>query len=317
VLQGGKSGKSMQLMPTDWMHASTLSAIDAEDTKESNKIAYMARAMIMATFPHSKPDSHVFQRTNGDYTLSMIGHPEFGLPYGSTLRFLFIWLITQAVDKRSPEIQLGKSFSDFIKKLGMQRGGGKRGNATRIRDQMMRLLTCSISSIYQDKKKGICDANQFHISRSFQFCWNPLEAENKSFLSNSKIILSQDFYNELLKSAVPIQFGSVKLLQKSPLQIDIYIWLTYKFFNLKKEQTIAWKTLKNQFGCDYANADGVFHFRRKFIQSLKKVLFVYPTANVYTDNKGITLYPSETLDYHIKCNFLYLKQSPSHFKLMH
>lgn len=268
--------------------------IDAETRQVTEQPAFMARAMIMATLPHSKPDAHVFQRTNGNYTLSMIGNPQFGLPYGSTLRILLIWLTTEAVLKRTLEIHLGKSFASFLKKLGMRSNGGKRGNATRIRDQMMRLLTCSISSIYYDNKHGRCASNQLHISRSFQFWWNPLETNDKAFLQDSKIILSKDFYDELIKFSVPINLEAIHFLRKSPLQIDIYIWLTHKFFNLKKELTISWNNLKNQFGCDYANVDGVFHFKRKFVQSVKKVWMIYPDANVQMDAKGIVLYPSET-----------------------
>lgn len=64
----------------------------------------------------------------------------------------------------------------------MQNGGGKRGNRTRICDQMMRLLTSSLLCVYHDKKKGICDGNQFHISRSFQFWWSPLKTSGKNLL---------------------------------------------------------------------------------------------------------------------------------------
>lgn len=266
------------------------------DSKKDN-IAYMARAMVSATLPHSKPESDIFQRKNGDYTLTMTAHPLWGLPYGSLARLILVWLTTEAVIKKSPEINLGKSFASFLKKLELRNSGGKRGNTTRVREQLMRLLTCSISCVYHDRKKGICESDQFHISRSFQLWWNPIESNQKEILSNSKIVLSKDFYDELVNSAIPINFDSLKLLRKSSLQIDIYIWLTHKFSSIKKETFILWKNLKDQFGCNYANEDGVFNFRRKFIQALTKILFAYPAANVYPDKRGITLFQSDT---HIK-----------------
>ena len=41
--------------------------------KEAGTLAFMARAMVMATLPHSKPDGFLFQRKNGHYTLTMDG----------------------------------------------------------------------------------------------------------------------------------------------------------------------------------------------------------------------------------------------------
>lgn len=265
--------------------------------KENKELAYMARSMVSATLPHSKSEKNIFQRQNGNYVLTMTANPMFGLPYGSTPRELLIWITTEAVIKKSPELNLGTSFSAFLKKLEMRNSGGKRGNTTRIRDQMMRLLTCSISCIYHDKKKGICDANQFHIGRSFQLWWNPIEINQKNFSPNSKIILSESFYDELVSSPIPINFTALKSLRKSPLQVDIYIWLTYKFSSLNQEMFITWSSLKHQFGCNYKNVDGTHNFRRKFIEALKKVWLVYPEANVNPDQKGITLLPSDT---HIK-----------------
>ncbi|MHB1949808.1 MAG: replication protein RepA [Gammaproteobacteria bacterium] len=272
----------------------------AESDKQTKKVSYMARAMVMATLPHSKSNDLIFQRKNGNYTLTITANPEFGLPYGSIPRMLFAWITTVTVNQKnpSPEIDLGKSFNSFLKKLRLQNGGGERGSSTRVRDQMMRLLSCTISSVYHDQKKGICQSDQFLISRSFQLWWNPLQPGHKRFLPSSKITLAKDFFEELIRSPVPIDFESLNLLRRSPLQIDIYIWLTYRFSFLKKETLIPWGLLKQQFGSDYAeDSEGTRNFKKKFLLALKKVWLVYPAANVFPSEKGLTLYPSDT---HVK-----------------
>lgn len=267
-------------------------------TQPGEDIAYMARAMVSATLPHSQPKENIFQRQNGNYILTMTANPLIGLPSGSTARLILIWLTTEAVKKKSLEIKLGKSFSSFLKKLEMRNSGGKRGNATRVREQMMRLLSCNISCTYIDKKKGICESDQFHISRSFKLWWNPLQAEQKEFLQDSKIILAKDFYDELVKGSIPINYEALSVLRRSPLQIDIYVWLTYRFSFLKEQVFIPWVSLKNQLGCDYTDdSQGLRNFKRKFLQALKKVWLIYPEANVSPDEKGLTLYPSDT---HVK-----------------
>lgn len=280
----------------DKMIAELFSIKENDDVKAKVSLAFMARSIVLATLPHSKSNEIVFQRKNGYYTLTMTANPQFGLPYGSIPRIILAWLTTEAVGKKSPEIDLGKSFSSFLKKLELQSGGGKRGNSTRVREQMMRLLTCSISCIYLDKKRGICEGEQYNISRSFKLWWNPLKTEyTKGFLSNSKIVLAKDFFEELIKSPIPIDFDALALLRQSPLQIDIYIWLTYRFSFLKNETFIPWALLKNQFGSDYADdAQGTRNFKKKFLQALKKVWLVYPEANVSPNGKGLTLFKSDT-----------------------
>lgn len=277
-------------------------ATEIQNNQETTQLAFMARALVMATLPHSKPNNNYFERKNGSYTLSMQANPNYGLPYGSIPRLLLAWLTTEAISKKSPEIHLGNTLTSFLKKLNLRHGGGIRGNATRVRDQLIRLLTCRISCLYEDKKKGICEGDQFNISRSFKLWWNPIDTQQKEFLTGSKIILSADFFEELIKSPVPVSFDTLNILRQSPLQIDLYIWLTHRFFSLKQETLIAWKTLKDQFGSDYLSyasdpTRGLRNFKTKFIQALKKVLLVYGQANVCPNEKGLLLYPSDT---HVK-----------------
>ncbi len=277
-------------------------AIQARDEMNKSHLAYMVRALVKATLPHSKPDGFYFERKNGHLTLSMIANPKFGLPYGSIPRMLLAWITTEAVSKSSPEVYLGNTLTSFLKKLKLRHGGGKRGNATRVRKQMLRLLTCKISCIYENKREGICEADEFTISKSFKLLWDPIKAKQDEFLEGSKIILSADFFDELIKNPVPINFDTLMLLRQSPMQIDIYVWLTHRFYSLQKETLIPWQALKNQFGSNFESSEsdptrGIRNFKTKFLQALRKVMAVYQTANVCPSDKGLMLLPSET---HVK-----------------
>jgi hypothetical protein len=46
-------------------------ALDEEEAQKAGAIGYMARAMVQATMPHSKPKETYFERKNGNYTLFM------------------------------------------------------------------------------------------------------------------------------------------------------------------------------------------------------------------------------------------------------
>ncbi len=273
-------------------------AIETEDALSAGHIGYMVRAMVMATLPHSKPDGLFFQRKNGLFTLSIIANPKYGLPYGALPRILLAWITTEVVRRKSPIIELGKTLSAFLQSLNLSRQGGVRGDITRLRDQMLRLFTSHISYTYQDSKNGCTKGENFLIARAYELWWNPIESKTNTLLSNSCVTLSQDFFNEIIKKPIPINVKVLQVLRRSPLQIDIYQWLTYRFSYLKKCKTIPWFILKNQFGSDYAdNTHGLRNFKAKFLEALNTVLTVYSTANVTIEQDGLKLLSSPS---HIK-----------------
>lgn len=270
-------------------------AIEAQSAKEAKTLAYMARAMVLATLPHSKPREHVFERTNGDFTLTMIGNPKFGLPYGSLPRLILAWMTREAKVKNSPVLNLGKSFSAFLKTLKLTRSGGANGNATRLRDQMIKLFSTHISCVYQNKKQGVCKADQFSVTRSFELWWSPLKEEGDRFSTASVVTLAKDFFDEIITRPVPVDFRMLQALRRSPLQMDIYVWLTYRFSYLKKPSLISWKLLSNQFGSNYAQSgQGLRDFKREFLKALHMVTFMYKEAKVEIHDDGVILKPSRS-----------------------
>lgn len=270
-------------------------AIEAESAKEAGMLAYIARAMVMATLPHSKPKEHVFQRTNGDFSLTMIGNPQFGLPYGSLPRLLLAWMTREAKVKNSPVLHLGKSFSAFLNTLKLSQSGGARGDATRLREQMLKLFSTHVSCVYQNNKQGVCKAEQFSVTRSFELWWSPLKSETGDILKHSTITLAKDFFEEITSRPVPVDFRMLQALRRSPLQIDIYVWLTYRFSYLKKSTLIPWGLLNNQFGSNYANtSQGLRDFKREFLKALHVVTAMYLGANIEVQPEGIVLKPSRS-----------------------
>jgi hypothetical protein len=270
-------------------------AIEETSAKDSKNLGYMARAMVMATLPHSKPKSHVFQRVNGDFTLTMISNPNFGLPYGSYPRLLLAWMTREAKVKKSPVLQLGKSFSALLNILKLSQSGGIRGDATRLREQMLKLFSTQVSCVYQNNKQGICKADNFSIARSFELWWSPIKQEGGKTTQQSTITLAKDFFEELINRPVPVDFRMLQALRRSPLQIDIYVWLTYRFSYLKKATLISWNLLSNQFGSNYAhNRQGLRDFKREFLKSLHIVTVMYKDANVEVQEEGIVLKPSRS-----------------------
>ena len=46
-------------------------------------------------------------------------------------------------------------------------------------------------------------------------------------------------------------------MKRSPLGLDLYLWLTYRTFALKRPLRLTWRQLYRQFGADPAKASKV------------------------------------------------------------
>jgi hypothetical protein len=69
-----------------------------------------------------------------------------GYPYGSIPRLLLFWMNTEAVRTGKRRLDLGDTFSEFIRELGLDsRGGGPRSDYHRVSEQMKRLFSSAIT----------------------------------------------------------------------------------------------------------------------------------------------------------------------------
>lgn len=269
--------------------------IEQRNVRDSDSLGFMATAMIYASLPHSEVDGGIFKRKNNDLSLTIMNDPDIGLPYGKIPRIITAFLCTEAKRQElsdAPEvIKLGRSQAEFIKKLGITTGGGPRGGVTYFKDQATRLFTSRISLIGQPD-------SQFHfqnldIASKGMILWNPHHPDEKQAW-NSELTLSSEFHKECISHSVPLDMRVLHKL-RSPLAIDIYIWLTYRYNAIKHPTPVSWKQLKWQFGANYADdAQGMHNFKSNFKIHLKNVSLIYTEAKFAVDRQKLTLFPSLT-----------------------
>ncbi len=269
-------------------------AIEAEEAREAGALGFMARALTQATLPHSLYNGDVFERRNGAFSLAIIAHPGVGLPYGSYPRLLLSWLTTEAVRTRCPELELGSTLSGFMDELGLIPAGGRWGTIHRLRDQMTRLFSSSVSCMYDDKIHG-AEGTGFRLTKKFKLWWNP-KAPDQAALWKSFVTLSRDFYDEVITNPVPVDMRALKALKRSPMALDIYCWMTYRMSYLRKPTIIPWGALQMQFGSGYSfkTSQGRRDFKKAFLKHLIKVQAVYPAARVEDADSGLLLKRSPT-----------------------
>lgn len=281
-------------------------AIEAEDAVSAGALGFNARILAQATLPHQDPgDAPFFGRQNGNIAVAIQpgtqpgpnGIPvSVGIPYGNIPRLLLIWVATEAVRTRERELVLGPTLSDFMRQLELVPTGGRWGSVTRLREQMKRLFASRITvSRIDTTEDGREDwiHSPYNVGKA-RLWWDPKHPDQAA-LWESTLQLDQAFFEELIDRPIPIDMRAIKALRASPLELDIYTWLTHRASYLRAPtRPIPWEVLAKQFGSEYAETR---NFKTNFIKRLKNVLVVYHHARVEEDENGLVLLPGKT---HVK-----------------
>lgn len=267
----------------------------AVDISQNNpaELGFICRSMVSASMPHSKVKGTQYTKKNNNFTLTVVGNADAGgVPYGVYPRLILLWLISEVVKTHSREIVLGRSLSDFMKKLGLLVTGGRWGTVTRFKEQLKRMFSSHISFTYEDKKEGKWVYINMSIAEKTQIFWDPT-SRGSIDLFKSFVLLGESFYEEVKNIPIPVDIRAINVLKDSSLALDIYFWLTYRMGYLKFPIDLSFEKLQLQFGGGYQNtSQGKYEFKRKFIHQLKKVLAIYPTAKININGTGLLISPS-------------------------
>ena len=246
--------------------------VDARDADPDR--GFMARLMTLCSLPRSNPGQRKeYVRRNGPYTLVITSGYQQKLPFGNLPRLLLAWVCTEAVRTQSRVLILGDSVAGFMRTLDIYSTSG--GTYTRLRNQMRRLFNAHVQLIYEDQH-GETTVNSL-IARRMELWWN--KCPDQSSLWESKIELSEDFFKEIVHRPVPLDLNILKALKRSPLGLDLYMWLTYRTFSLDGPKRLSWPTLYRQFGVEPARSNDkrtVDNFRTDCLRELKKIKTAWP-----------------------------------------
>ena len=114
---------------------------------------------------------------------------------------------------------------------------------------------------------------------------------DQSSLWESKIELGEKFFHEIIAHPIPLDMNILKTMKRSSLGLDLYLWLTYRTFALKRPMRLSWRRLYRHFGSDPAKASDpntVNSFRTECLRELKKIKDAWPDLH-YSTAKGILL----------------------------
>jgi hypothetical protein len=213
------------------------------------------------------------------------------LPYGVRPRLALVHIATQAVRTQSRTVDVGSSVHAFLSELGMAISGKAY---QQMRAQMTALAVCTLRLGRVDRRiiggkemdfAVTLDAKPF---RQFE-AWIDSKGDQPS-LWPTTVELTQEFYDSLKETAVPLEHAALAKLTHSALALDLYTWLAHRLWRVRRGGSrIAWAALQEQFGTEYADRR---YFKREFRLRLKEVLTVYPDAKVEEVSGGVMLHSS-------------------------
>ena len=253
---------------------------------------FMHAVLCQVGLPRSEVKAREFTRTTGGASMLIeagkwfdgFRYHDMPLPYGTRPRLVLFHVCSEAIRRKSPEVEVERSASGFLDRLGIAKGGESMAAFKR---QMLALAACRMQIGYRTETKVVnvkCDP----ISR-FD-AW--MQHDNGQLgLWPGSITLSGDFYETLREHAVPLDPRAIGALQNSALALDTYTWLAHRLCRVKQNKgvTLYWKNLKDQFGQEYrCDKD----FKREFSGALRKAHAVYPDAKMEFVRGGLRLFPS-------------------------
>jgi len=212
--------------------------------------------------------------------------PYLGVPYGAYARLALLHWQSEACKTSSREIFIGKSVSDALRRMKLPHGSDAN---TQLREQIERLCVCLIRFSAEHGGSGMA-LNHTIVEKFFYDYSNVIGRKGKGRRFVTRLLLSNDYYEQLVKYPVIMDENAIIDLRDSPTAIDIYTWLCWRLPHIKEEVRIGWTALKAQLG---PNVKSMSDFKPHFRECFTAAHAVYRQANMELADFGVILRPSD------------------------
>lgn len=253
-------------------------------------VGFSSRPFVLCGLPVRKPadGEMLYERRNGDFVLQITGHPNYGLPFGQD-RIVPIYLATLAVRQQSQTIRF-RTAAEMLETFGMHKGGKEY---RRLVAAFERIFGATIF-FGTDALRGaarVVQRSRFSFFREAQI-WYSRDPQQypRSDQFENVIVLSDEFYREIVAHPIPADLEAVKVLAAAPAVLDLFMWLSYRCFVAKGKEMIPLfgpRGLASQIGSiEYARPR---RFREKLDAWLESIRVLWPEcpAKISGDGKGL------------------------------
>jgi hypothetical protein len=252
-------------------------------------LGFSSRPFVLCGLPVRRPPAGqlLFERRNGQFVLQVTGHPEYGLPFGQD-RIVPIFLATLAVRQQSQTIRF-RTAAEMLETFGMHKGGKQYRRLVAAFERVFGATIFFRTDTLLANAKVIHTA-RFNFFREAQIWYNRKPNAPVSEPFENIIVLSDEFYVELMSHPIPTDLEAVRVLHAAPGVLDFFVWLCYRCFTAKENEEIPLfgrYGLANQLGTvEYSRPR---RFRTKLEEWLQVVLAIWPDCPARISGDGHSL----------------------------
>jgi len=264
----------------------------------NQSLGFASRPFVLCGLPIKRPAKGVLlhERRNGQFLLQVTGHPTYGVPWGQD-RLVPIFLATLAVRQQKQTITF-RSAAEMLDVFGMQQGGSQY---RRLIAAFQRVFGATIffGTDTQRERAAVMHQVRFNFMREARIWYS--RDPNQEVLPGgfeNEIILSDEFFREIMTHSIPTDLDAAKALSSSPAALDLFMWLSYRCFTAKGQERIPVLGdfgLAGQLGStDYARPR---KFRERLERWLDLVRVLWPScpAKITANGDYILIQPAVAL----------------------
>lgn len=259
-----------------------------EDPHQHQK-AYSARPFVLCGIPVRRPSRSTldYARQNGRFRLRVIGHPDYGLPFGQD-RLLLIWIASLATWQKSRVIRF-RSAATILETFNLPKDGRYYKRLIAGFERIF-YATFFFSTDQHDGERVMIEHHSFRFVRDVRLWYSTTGAQNSESQSDNVIVLSEEFWKEIQDHPIPVDLAVVRALADSPGNLDLYIWLVWRCWTAKAQVCIplfGGEGLVRQLG----NADSLRDrdFRRQVKSWLLIIRRLWPECPGRLSDTGLLL----------------------------
>jgi hypothetical protein len=268
-----------------------IDAGQAIEDRPEDIVQYQHGLFCQLSLPRSKTDALTFERHYSGAAIEISAgklwdgrkYVQQPLPHGAHPRLILAHIHTEAVQRRTRFIDLEGSAARFMERIGVRSFGS---DFYTFKKQMKAVAAAQFLMGYTDTHGRPTTLRTVPVKR---FAGWTTTDEQQGSLWPAEMELSQDYYDDLLRHAVPLDARAMIALKHSALAIDAYSFLAKRLHTLVRPTRIAYKHFHDQFGQEYKE---VRVFARKWKLAVATAKFVYPMAKITPTKGGLILEPS-------------------------
>ena len=254
-------------------------------------LGFSSRPFVLCGLPVKQPAQGclLHERRNGQFVLQVTGHPSYGLPWGQD-RLVPIFLATLAIRQQSSQITF-ESAAEMLDTFGMQQGGSQY---RRLVAAFQRIFGATIffGTDTQRERAAVIHRARFNFMSEARI-WYSRDPEQRLLPGDCQnmIVLSDEFYREVLSHPIPTDLEAAKALSSCPAALDLFMWLSYRCFTARGRERVP---LFGEYGLVSQLGSVSYARPRKFREKLESWLdlirVMWPECPATIDADGTGLY---------------------------